>query len=39
VESQNIDFTSVGDGILTNYVTGDNPNFVLKIKSATGLID
>ena len=39
VESQNIDFTSVGDGILTNYVTGDNPNFILKIKSATGLID
>ena len=39
VESQNIDFTSVGDGVLTNYVTGDNPNFVLKIKSATGLID
>ena len=39
VESQNIDFTSVGDGVLTNYVTGDNPNFVLKIKSDTGLID
>ena len=39
VESQNIDFTSVGGEILTNYVTGDNPNFVLKIKSATGLID
>jgi len=39
VESQNIDFTSVGDGILTNYVTGDNPNFILKIKSATCLID
>jgi hypothetical protein len=39
VESQNIDFTSVGDGVLTNYVTGDNPNFILKIKSATGLID
>ena len=39
VESQNIDFTSVGDGVLTNYATGDNPNFVLKIKSATGLID
>ena len=39
VESQNIDFTSVGGEILTNFVTGDNPNFVLKIKSATGLID
>ena len=39
VESQYIDFTSVGDGVLTNYATGDNPNFVLKIKSATGLID
>ncbi|MDC0051938.1 SBBP repeat-containing protein, partial [Acidimicrobiaceae bacterium] len=31
VESQNIDFTSVGGEILTNFVTGDNPNFVLKI--------
>ena len=39
VESQNIDFRSVGGGVLTNFVTGDNPNFVLKIKSATGLID
>lgn len=39
VEGNNPDFTSVGDEVLTNFGSTDNPNFVLKIKSATGLID